>query len=225
MSTPGGAGIQLDHIFVACDAEAPELAALAAIGLDGPPRRSRHAGQGTANACVVFENAFLELIWVHDEREARSPLTAPTRLWDRWAARRGGACPVGIGLRPATPGAVPPYATWPYRPTYLPAEMSIDFAAGTPLDEPELFFMSFTGARPDFRELAKRHTISPGPISSVAIDMPGTAPLSPACAALQSAGVVAFGRADRHVLRIGCGARAAGRSADLRPTLPIVLDW
>lgn len=220
-----GAGLQLDHIFVTCDVEAPELAALAAIGLDGPPRRSRHAGQGTANACVVFENAFLELIWVHDEREARSPLTAPTLLWDRWAARRAGACPFGIGLRPATPGATPPYPTWPYRPTYLPAGMSIDFADGTPLDEPELFFMTFAGARPDFRELAKRHTLAPGPITSVTIDLPGAGALSPACAALQDAGVVSFGRAEQHILRIGCGAGAAGRSADLRPTLPIVLDW
>ena len=56
--------VELDHIFVMCDLGAPELAALEAIGLDGPPRRSTHAGQGTANACVVFENAFLELLWL-----------------------------------------------------------------------------------------------------------------------------------------------------------------
>jgi hypothetical protein len=220
-----GGGLELDHIFVMCEPGGPELASLAAIGLDGPPRRSRHEGQGTENACVVFENAFLELIWVHDEREARSPLSAPTRLWDRWAARRAGGCPFGIGVRPATPGATPPYATWPYRPAYLPDGRSIDFAAGTPLDEPELFFMAFAGARPDFRELAQRHTLAPGPITSVTIESPRAAAPSPACAALQAAGIVSFVRADRHGLRLGCGARALGRSAELRPALPIVLDW
>ena len=217
--------VELDHIFVMCDVGAPELAALEAIGLDGPPRRSTHAGQGTANACVVFENAFLELLWAHDESEARSPVTAPTRLWDRWAARRAGASPFGIGLRPAAPGAAPPFATWPYRPSTMPAGLSIDMATDTPLGEPELFFLATARGRPDFRELAARHAAAVGPLTSVTIELPGAASLSPACAAVQAAGVVLFAPAARHALRLGFGTRAAGRSADLRPTLPITLDW
>jgi hypothetical protein len=217
--------LALDHIFVMCDAGAPELSALEAIGLDGPPRRSTHAGQGTANACVVFENAFLELVWVHDEHEARSPVTAPTRLWDRWAARGAGACPFGIGLRPEAPGDAPPFATWPYRPSYLPAGLSIDMATDLPLGEPELFFLASARPRPDFRELAARHAAAFGPLTAVTIELPGAAALSPACAAVQAAGVVRFVPAARHALRLGFGTRAAGRSADLRPTLPIALDW
>jgi hypothetical protein len=217
--------VELDHLFIMCDAGAPELSALAAIGLDAPPRRSTHAGQGTANACVVFDNAFLELLWVADENEARSPVTAPTRLWDRWAARRDGVCPFGIGLRPAATGGAPPFATWPYRPSYLPAGISIDMAKDTPLAEPELFFLATARRRPDFRELAARHASAVGPLTSVTIELPGATPLSPACAALQAAGAVRFAPAQRHGLRLGFGDRGAGRSADLRPALPLALDW
>lgn len=41
-----------------------------------------HPEQGTANRRFFFPNAMLELLWVHDEHEAQSPLVAPTRLWE-----------------------------------------------------------------------------------------------------------------------------------------------
>jgi hypothetical protein len=217
--------VEVDHVFVMCDAGAPEIAALERIGLLAQPRRS-HPGQGTANTCVVFENAYLELLWVHDEDEARAPVTAPARLWDRWAGRRGAACPFGIGLRPATPGGRPPFATWPYRPGYLPEGMAIDMATDTPLAEPELFFMATLGRRPSFVALARQHALPLGPLASVEIELPGAAPLSPACVAAEAAGIAAFARSGEQLLRLGFGVNpgAAGR-ADLRPTLPIVLAW
>ena len=223
MATPPP--VEVDHVFVMCDAGAPEIAALESIGLHAQPRRS-HPGQGTTNACVVFENAYLELLWVHDEAEARSPASAPSRLWDRWAGRRAGTCPFGIGLRPAAPGGRPPFATWPYRPGYLPEGMAIDMAIGTPLGEPELFFMATLGRRPSFVELARQHALPIGALASVAIELPGAAPRSPACAATQAAGIAAFARGEEQLLRLGFGGKpGAAGSADLRPTLPIVLAW
>ena len=137
-------------------------------------------------------------------------MTAPTRLWDRWAARRAGASPFGIGLRPAAPGAAPPFATWPYRPSYMPAGLSIDMATDTPLGEPELFFLAAARGRPDFRELAARHAAAVGPLTSVTIELPGAPSLSPACAAVQAAGVVRFAPAARHALRLGFGTPPPG---------------
>ena len=53
---------------------------LLAAGLaEGSP--NTHPGQGTANRRFFFESGFLELLYVHDELEAQSDLSAPTQLW------------------------------------------------------------------------------------------------------------------------------------------------
>src|SRR5207248_1370220 len=70
--------------------------------------------------------------------------TAPTRLWDRWFARRNGACPFGLVFRPGTDAAArPPFPTWSYRPGYLPPGLAIEIAVETPVGEPEFFFLPF----------------------------------------------------------------------------------
>jgi hypothetical protein len=71
--------VELDRAFVCTALDAPEADLLVAFGLaEGTP--NTHPGQGTANRRFYFRNAMLELVWVRDEREARSPLVAPTRL-------------------------------------------------------------------------------------------------------------------------------------------------
>ncbi len=65
-----------------------------------------HLGQGTANRRFFFYNAMLELLWVRDEREARSPPIAPTRLWKRWRYRFSGYSPFGVCLRAMVQHAV-----------------------------------------------------------------------------------------------------------------------
>jgi len=89
--------VELDHVFVCVAPEAPEADTLAAFGLvEGAP--NTHPGQGTANRRFYFRNAMLELVWVEHEDETRSPIVAPTNLWERWTR----------GARPRTnPGARP----------------------------------------------------------------------------------------------------------------------
>jgi len=67
----------------------------------------------------------LELLWVRDEQEARSPPITPTRLWERWRCRSTGYSPFGVCLRPSAQHAAAglaelPFATWEYRPTCRP---------------------------------------------------------------------------------------------------------
>ena len=91
-----------------------------------PGRRCAWASQGTANRRFYLRDAMVELLWVHDEAEARSPRTAPTTLFER---SMGEGCPFGIawsapeGTRPP-----PPFATWAYRPSYLPEGVHIAVA-------------------------------------------------------------------------------------------------
>ena len=156
--------MQVDHVFVMCDVGAPEAEALARLGLrEGPP--NTHPGQGTACRRFFFLDTYLELVWVHDEAEARSEGVAPTRLWERWSGRHAGACPFGIVLRDGRDA--PPWSTWPYRPSYLPPGEAIAFEQSTTMSQPEILYASFlhagarAGGAPDDRAL------SPGSLTHV----------------------------------------------------------
>jgi Glyoxalase-like domain len=115
--------MQLDHIFCFIEPEGPQIAALECAGLKVSYRRT-HPGQGTANACFVFENAFVELLWCTSESEARSPAIARTRLWERSLWRGHSTCPFGIAWRGQAKGI----ETWDYTPPYLPSGMAIPVA-------------------------------------------------------------------------------------------------
>src|SRR5881409_435232 len=103
---------ELDHLFICASIGAPEADRLVAFGLtEGTP--NAHPGQGTANRRFFFHNAMLELLWVQDAAEAQSELVRPTRLWERWAGRSGGACPLALCFRPKSQHAgKPPFPTW-----------------------------------------------------------------------------------------------------------------
>ena len=109
-----------------------------------------HPGQGTACRRFFFENAYLELFWVSDPREAQAEEVLKARLFERWSKRNEGACPFAIIFRPAdaSVAAEPPFPTWAYRPSYMPAGVSIDIAKDTPLSGPEFFYLGFQGGRP-----------------------------------------------------------------------------
>ncbi len=55
-------------------------------------------GQGTENVYFFFDNAYLELLELHDETAARSLVVAPLRLWERIHWQQTGAYPFGICL-------------------------------------------------------------------------------------------------------------------------------
>lgn len=129
--------LHIHHVFVCTSVGAPEAETLLDAGfVEGSA--NTHPGQGTANRRFFFESGFLELLWVHDEREAKSATTAPTKLWDRWAERGKAASPFGLcfsssrGLDSSLP-----FPTWAYRPSYLSDGRDILFADKLPLSEPD----------------------------------------------------------------------------------------
>ena len=63
--------MELDRLFLLCDAGAPEAEALVRLGLH-EGQANTHPGQGTACRRFFFGDAYLELLWVYDEREVRS---------------------------------------------------------------------------------------------------------------------------------------------------------
>lgn len=136
--------MDLDHLFLFISPEGPEPAALHALGLRESFRRA-HPGQGTANLCYCFDNAYLELLWLSDETEARSPGVARTGLAERAGWRNNGACPFGLALR----GEALPFPAWDYRPGYLPEGHSIPVAAFSDDPAQPFVFLSPGRQRPE----------------------------------------------------------------------------
>lgn len=217
---------ELDHIYIVTEPVAPEAEALIRLGLlEGSP--NTHPGQGTANRRFFFHNAMLELIYVTDPDEARSPLVAPTRLWERARWRTTNASPFGLCLR-ATGDDPPPFSTQPYHNAYLPPDVAIPIARGT-LAVEAMLFINPIGARPDSAPPERRepleHPLDVREITAVHIATAGCEPPSDPLYAAQRLGIATFSQNATHLLELTFDNAAQGQHADLRPTLPLVLHW
>lgn len=214
--------LELDHAFICCAAGAPEADALLRLGLaEGSP--NDHPGQGTANRRFFFHNAYLELLWVSDPAQACSEPTRRTRLWQRWTQRRRTASPFGLVFRSTGDQATAaPFATWTYRPDYLPPGLAIEFAEGGALAEPELVYLPFVRrAAPPAGEPIE-HAVPLQHLLGATVCLPGAAHLSTPARAARSAGLVAYRRGAEHLLELRFQAARASLF-DLRPALPLLL--
>jgi hypothetical protein len=214
----------IDHVFVCCSVGGTEADALARLGLREGSANT-HPGQGTACRRFFFTNAYLELLWASDAQEAQSEAVLPARLRKRWSLRAGGACPYGLVLRPGADArdAAAPFASWSYRPPYLPDGLAIDVARGTPLAGPEFFHLGFQRDRARAGQEPVEHALPLGSLTGVTVWRPAAGD-SPAARVLQAAGLVVFRDADEYLMELRFDGGNRG-SADLRPALPLTLRW
>ena len=213
----------LDHVFILCDAGAPEAEALTSLGLvEGAP--NTHPGQGTACRRFFFPHQYVELVWVESPDETRSDATARTRLWDRWAARRGGGCPFGLVFVSDDEKSALPFPTWSYAPAYLLQGMTIEIAIDTPLDEPEFFVMPAV-SRAASAPRPGQAALPGSTVTGVRLAGPWRRPSSPAARWAESSGLLAFEASDEYRIEIIFDHARAGLVADARPGLPLVLRW
>lgn len=140
------AELELCHLFLLVEPDAAEAGSLKRLGLEESYRRA-HPGQGTANVCYCFDNAFLELLWITDQAEASSPAIRRTGLAERAHWRRNGANPFGIAIRGAEKQT--PFPTWPYTPPYLPEGQAIPVGLSSENPSQPLIFVSPGHERPD----------------------------------------------------------------------------
>jgi hypothetical protein len=220
---------ELDHVFVFASVGAPETDRLVSLGLTEGSGNVHH-GQGTANRRFFFQNAMLELLWISDEREARSEPISPTWLWERSQSHQTGASPFGICLRGADgPATAPPFETWSYRPPYLPAGMAeIAVARAASPAEPMLFVTPFRH-QPDSASFERRepieHAIGVREITEVRVTLVGNGALTPPLHAAEHLGIATFVQDGEHLMELSFDKALRGESADFRPELPLVLHW
>jgi hypothetical protein len=221
--------MELDHVLICTSYGAPEAARLADLGLTEGVSNT-HPGQGTACRRFFFHNAYLELLWVHDETEARSEQAHPTRLWDRWSGRGKGVCSIGLCFRPAeAQTGKPPFSTWQYRPSYLRESLCIHIGANVDqLTEPMLCYLAFA-QRPERYSPEKRarmdHAIGLSEITRAEFVTPHAENASPTLRAAMAEGSVQLRSGAQYLVELGFDEERHGQRADCRPELPLVISW
>jgi hypothetical protein len=221
--------VELDHLFICTSKGGKEADCLIDFGMTEGPGNT-HPGQGTANRRFFFANAMLELLWVSDPVEAQSELVRPTHLWERWAGRGTGACPLGICFRPAQSGpADPPFSSWTYRPTYLPPSLSFAIASNAHIiSEPFLFFLPFArhpSNYPPERRPRFDHAVGLREISRVELILPRAPERSPELQSIARSGVLQLREGSEYLLELGFDGEAQRKQKDFRPALPLLVRW
>ena len=222
--------MELDHVFLATvDAETVE-ARLQEFGLVFS-RRRRHPGQGTANACALFDNAYFEILWPDDEKEINSDLVKPLGLWQRAHWRETGACPFGISFQPSTnPKLSQPPVAWTYEAAYLPAGASLPIVTPKEALTDPLVFISPRGKAPAVWPPASQHELrhrgSQRTLSDVRITRPEGAPaLSTGVRWFCERGLLSVENGDEYRMELEWNAGASEKTQKLDWPVPVTFRW
>ena len=117
--------MEIDHIFIFSNKKGKEADELVEFGLTEGSSRL-HPGQGTTNRKFYFDNFFLEILWVVNEDEIRSALTAKTKLWERSQFEKNGNSRFGLCLVNSESTDSLFEMSEVYEPNYFPKGISID---------------------------------------------------------------------------------------------------
>lgn len=217
----GATPFELDHVFVCVPLEAPQASGLLEAGFAEGPANT-HRGQGTACRRFFFDNAYLELLWLLDQEEARSPAVRRTGLSARADLERP-ASRIGVCLRSPS-GHPPPVETWPYRAPYLPLDAFIPTAtSSTRSHEPLIFFLppAFLGTpRPSVP-----HPNGAQAVTDVAINLPTPTEVSPALEWLAQSGIVEVTLESPEALTWTLDGGSQGNSLSIPGSTPIRVRW
>jgi len=211
--------LTFDHVFICSDNPQAAERALTDFGLQFSRRRI-HCGQGTANACAFFDNAYLELLWRHDDDELQSEVVGPVGLWQRVRWRETGASPFGIAFRPE--GNEVPVETWPYLAPFLPAGANLPIV--TPLfrwQEPLAFISPASQAPvtlPPERQPPLDHRGGHHRLTGVTVYKPDGQEISEGLKELCNLGALALKPAAEHRIELEWDGARRGESHGFLPT-------
>jgi hypothetical protein len=163
-----------------------------------------------------------ELLWVSDEREARSENTKRTLLWERWSGREHNASPFGICLRPSDPQEkAPPFPAWEYRPAYL-SDPLLMYIGEVGIEEPMWIYLSFM-RRTQREQWFVEHPIGVREITGLTLTSP--VPLrSPVAQRIDESGVLSVQTGTTSLLKIEFDNKRRNEHMDFRPHLPFIFQ-
>jgi hypothetical protein len=223
--------IELDHVWVMVSPNAPERDALKRAGLRISPEINRHDGQGTASITVEFENAYLELMWPDSSVSVAPGLErAAEKFRQRMLWRSSGWCPIAVGLRRTTPSNdALPFPTWSWTAEWMPKGSKMEML--TPRDDtrsPALFVepraLTDTGKQAA-RAARYQHPLGIRQLTAVRLISPRTYNPIPALTYLQTQHVLSLQPGEEWLVELTFDGGKTKNSRDLRPDLPIVIQY
>ena len=229
--------VEVDHIFLATRPGAPEAAALRAAGFHVPERATHHTGGGTSSVSVLFENAYLELLYADSTVGDSASSPAERAHWRRvFGWRESGASPVGVGLR--RPVGAPdslPFPTERMAPQpWMRPDMEMRLVT-TPADSaaPGVFvvprYMALTGwidrvRRDTTHASLLRHPLGVRRVTGVrVVTRPDGMP--PNVRLLRDAGVLRVDSGASPLVELTFDGGGRGVTKDFRPELPLVIRY
>ena len=213
--------LELDHLFIASQINAPEIEELINLGfIEGS--KNIHPGQGTANRRIFLQNFMLELLFIVDETEVSSPIIAPTQLKERCNYRDTGFSPFGIAFHRQESDEALPFLTWAYQPPYLPLNLQIDIAQDTNPEEPFLFIVPF---KKNNHDQPSNHPINIKEVTGIEITLPSSKPVSQAVQTIEQQNLVRFIPGSDHLAILECDRLMQQKERDFRPHLPLIIRW
>ncbi len=238
-TTDARAAVELDHVYVYAPARSSEAAVVEALTRAGilVTAQRNVFPDGVVGRYVRFANAYLEVLW-YDGTTATDPDTRRRAGWETTSAS-----PFGVGLRRVTGGPKElPFPSRGYTPPWYEPGMEMRFlSAEADVKGPSLFVIPDERTHPSSesleRELAaapsdelrrrlnsRVHPLGVHHVTGVRIVVLGSA-VSDAARMLTEAGIVQIAGGSEPLLVITFDNAARRASKDLRPTLPLVLNY
>lgn len=231
--------MERDHIFVWVSPGAPEAAKLESLGLYTDGKVHKHVGQGTASKVFVFDNAYLELIWIDEPEVAKGKTDAMnTSIVDRANWRKTGASPFGVGLHRQAEESPLPFPTKKYRADWMRPDTFIDIAeSATDIKEPFFFVVPAYLKAPTIEQVRKisdsqpdllkmfAHASGLHRLTGVKVTSKSRRGFSKTGLLISRNGLVSLRRGNTDFAELVFDQGAQGKSLDVRPTLPLVVKY
>jgi hypothetical protein len=230
--TPGllfgqGASVEPDHIFVFVTAGGErEADALQALGFKIDPAVMKHSGGGTASRSAIFENFYLELIWVDSTVEVSATSREMFIEMQRAAAwRSSGSSPFGLGLRKVEGPDEFGVPTSPYAAAWMREGTSITLLRQpSELHAFDVFVVPRYMALPAWIEQVTELGIHANGARRVsAVEIHGPPAHRPRVTHTLHIPNLRVAEASDHLLVLELDAHEAGVTHDLRPLMPVVI--
>ena len=223
--------VELDHVYIVVQpGGAKEIAALQSAGFNiGPPRQ--HDGEGTTSVAAMFDNVYLELMWL-DCTPSVTPehAAAAQQFRDAAAWRVSRHSPFGVGLR-RLPGET---ADFPFPIKRESAPWIDSVAAYEILNQPadslavDLFVVPRAAAVPNWIERLRKRSpqllTHPGGGHKVtAVRLHGTIEQQPSTIRRLRPAHIETRTGAEPLLEIYVDGGVKKSRTDLRPALPVVV--
>ncbi len=216
--------LELDHIFVCVPNEVDIKNIANEFGLNLSARRI-HQGQGTANRCAFFNNAYLELLLLNNAQELQSKPVKPVSLWERLRWKHTGANPFGVAFRIVKDTNQDlPVPTWSYHAPFLPDGATIPIITPPNSIQEPLIFLSPVAKAP-FDRSSTEHRGSKRTVTQVKITTPSAQNMSQGVKWFCEQNFISIVKGLEHYIELEWDLGKEQEILDFRSMLPMSIRW